>query len=287
MTESRGGPRLPHYRRRWFQYPALAAGLYLAWMGAACACQDRLLFPRHMLRGADARMPLPFGVEGMWLEPVPGVRVEAWFLVGSGRSAAQPGPAVLFAHGNAELIEDQLDVAGAYRALGFSVLLPEYRGYGRSGGTPSEATITADFAAFVDRLAARPEVDRRRIVYHGRSLGGGVAAQLAVRRRPAAMILESTFSSVVAFAHRYGVPEWLVRNPFRTDRVIGTFDFPMLIVHGTTDDVVPVSHARRLHELAPRARYVEFAAGHNDLEPTSEALWREVVALLKRAELIP
>src|SRR5690606_34255575 len=100
-------------------------------------------------------------------------RVEAWLLPGDGVSAERPGPAVVFAHGNAELIDHWPGALARYRRLGVSVVLPEYRGYGRSAGRPSESAIRDDLRALHARLSSHPMVDVTRLVYHGRSLGGG------------------------------------------------------------------------------------------------------------------
>jgi fermentation-respiration switch protein FrsA (DUF1100 family) len=89
----------------------------------------------------------------------------------------------------------------------------EYRGYGRASGTPSQAALVADGARFYDWLAARPEVDRRRIVLQGTSLGGAIATAVAAERKPAALVLECTFTSMGALAHGYGLPTVLCKHP--------------------------------------------------------------------------
>lgn len=235
---------------------------YLAWFGLVYFAQSRLLYQREVAGKAMMSVPAKEGEE-VWLTAADGVRVEAWFLPGAGRSARSPGPAVIYTHGNAELIENNLDRARFYAAHGVSVLMPEYRGYGRSGGEPSESAIAADMEAFYDLLVQRPEVDRARVFLHGRSLGGGVAAELAQRKKPAGLILESTFTSVAGFAWKFGVPPVLVRNPYRTDARIGSLGCPILILHGADDEAIPAAHGRALHALAG-SRYYEGPGGHND-----------------------
>ncbi|HRR86970.1 MAG TPA: alpha/beta hydrolase, partial [Phycisphaerae bacterium] len=131
----------------------------------------------------------------------------------------------------------------------------------------------------------REDVDPGRIAIHGRSLGGGVAAQIAARRKPAALILESTFTSVASYAQKYCVPKLLVRHPFRTDLVLPELDVPVLVFHGTRDDIVPVKHGRRLAKLARNAVYVEYDCGHNDAPgPGNEAdYWGRIEAFLEEA----
>jgi fermentation-respiration switch protein FrsA (DUF1100 family) len=249
---------------------------YVAWCGAAYLLQDKILFPCPRAAEPDAVAVRRDGIERIWLATDDGARVESWYLAASGRTASAPGPALIFTHGNGELIDDWPAALEPYRQWGVSILLPEYRGYGRSTGTPSQAAIVADMEQAFQWLAQRPEVDGSRIILHGRSLGGGVAAALAARRPPAALILESTFTSVGAFFNRFAVPEFVCTNPFATDRVVATLGCPVLIFHGSHDEVVPVAHGRRLHELAPRSRYIEMDAGHNDLPPDREQYWASI-----------
>ena len=115
--------------------------------------QRALLFPRGFVRGDDAIARRVPRLERWWHETEAGA-VEAWFVPGEGVSADRPGPAVLHAHGNAELIEHWVEPLARYRRLGVSLLLVEYRGYGRSAGRPGEEAIRADTRAFYDRLVA-------------------------------------------------------------------------------------------------------------------------------------
>ena len=214
--------------------------------------------------------------------------MEAWFFPAKPDPSGKPAPVVIYFHGNAELIDQQERIVEGYSKLGLSVFLPEYRGYGRSAGKPSEKEIGADMIRFYDRLIQRGDVDPSRIVFHGRSVGGGVAADLAVRRAPAALILESTFSSIASMALKFGAPPFLLKHPFRTDRVVEALDVPILIFHGTRDTVVPVSHGRRLHKLARGSTYVEYNSDHNDFpgDGNDEAYWREIQAFLVRPGIL-
>ncbi|UCD27940.1 MAG: alpha/beta hydrolase, partial [Planctomycetota bacterium] len=114
------------------------------------------------------------------------------------------------------------------------------------------------------------------------SLGGGVAAQLAARRRPVAMILESSFSSVAVMAHKYGCPMFLARHPFRTDKVITKLDIPILIFHGKRDSIIPAWHGRKLRDLAPKDTYIEYNCGHNDFPGrfNEDEYWGEIEKFL-------
>lgn len=279
-------PTTRWHRRWWLRLPLYGLLSYGLWCAALYFGQDRLLFRRDLVR-PPPREQLTWAAQAIRLEVGidDGGRVEAWFLPAPGANPEHPAPVAVFFHGNAELIDDMSWFVRKYHALGCSVLLPEYRGYGRSAGTPSEEAIVADAARFYDLMIQRPDVDRRRIVFHGRSLGGGVAAQAAARRKPAALILESTFTSVAVMAHNYFAPMCLARNPFRTDRVLPELDIPVFVAHGTLDAVIPVEHGRQLGKLAKQGAYVEYTCGHDDLPPPGQETehWRQIADFLAHA----
>jgi fermentation-respiration switch protein FrsA (DUF1100 family) len=263
---------------------ALLALLLVYWV-VLWPLQRFIVFPRPAHSAPEPPAVAVAGLERLWLETEAG-RVEAWFMPGAGRSARRPGPAVIFAHGNAEVIDDWATRLRPYVWRGVSVLIPEYRGYGRSAGRPGQAAITDDFVRFHDRLAAREEVDLRRIVFHGRSLGGGVACALAAQRRPAALVLTSTFTSVPALAARLGVPRFLVRDPFDSLAFLRGHEGPVLLMHGRHDTVVPYRHAEALRAAAPRARLVPLDSDHNDFPMESPLVWREIFGLLAQAGIL-
>ena len=219
------------------------------------------------------------GLEKLWLNTDEG-RVEAWLLPGKGVSATTPGPAVIAAHGNAELIEYMAPLMTGWQELGFSVLLPEYRGFGRSAGSPSQEAVTADYVAFYDLLAARPDVDKHSIIFHGRSLGGGVACALAAERTPAALVLQSTFTSVTRMARGYLLPSMFVRDPFDNLSVLRSLAVPVLLVHGRHDSMIPFEHSEDLAAAAANATLVPYDADHNDCPPVWSAFWSDVEAFL-------
>jgi fermentation-respiration switch protein FrsA (DUF1100 family) len=243
------------------------------------------LFPRHLLRadpkaGADVR-----GVEKLGID-VPDGRVEAWFLPSEGAEAGRPAPLVIFAHGNGELIEHWPAALDPYRKMGLHVLLPEYRGYGRSAGLPSERAIVGDYVRFYDLACARPDVDGRRVVFHGRSLGGGVVCALAQARRPAALVLESTFTSVPDVARRWLVPKALIEDRFDNASAVASLDVPILVLHGTCDRVVPFDHGVTLSRLARRARLVRYDCDHNDLPRSFDGYWADLRRFLEEQGIL-
>ncbi len=255
---------------------ALAGGLLVL-----TALQRSILFPIGHIPPPPADWPRPAGLVRVDV-PHDGGHSEGWLLPGRGRSPASPGPVVFFAHGNGELIDYAAPALEPYRQRGISVALLEYRGYGRSGGSPSEQALVADVVDFYDAVTARPEVDPDQTLAHGRSLGGGVMCGLARRRPLRGLILESTFRSVKVIARRFMLPGVFVADPFDNEAAVRAFEGPALVIHGTRDEIIPFEHGRTLARLAPDAALVEFTAGHNDL-PHGARYWQAIDDLLARA----
>ncbi|MEM7624524.1 MAG: alpha/beta hydrolase [Planctomycetota bacterium] len=264
---------------RWFLIVLLVG--FVGVFGLLVFAQRLLVFPgAYFPFGVTSS--LPEGAE-RWTREIDGGTVDAIVMPGRGAAPETPGPAVVFFHGNGETIDLWADEMGWYAERGYTVLLPEYRGYGRSAGKPSQAAIVEDAAAFHDRLAALPTVDAERIVFHGRSLGGGVAAQLAIQRKPRALILASTFTSVTdAALGPIPVPAFIIKDPFPVEPVLKEYDGPVLILHGKTDQAVNVSHARRNAEAAADATLVIYSeANHNDM-PNGHGSWDDILPFLDR-----
>jgi len=260
--------------------------VYAVYLVAGYLLQDRMLFPREY-----AGKPDPLLVPGNVVEltrQVDGVTVTAWLVRAPVATPETPAPLMQYFHGNGELMDHQDEVLLGYSRMGVSVLQVEYRGYGRSGGVPSQAALTDDAIWFLDQVIQRPEVDAARIILHGRSVGTGVAGQvldhlLDEERPPHAVVLDSPFTSITAMAWRMGFPPFVVRHPFRTDRVLPHYDGPVLINHGSADEVIPFHHGQRLAELAPNARFVAYPdASHNTLPPNDQRwnYWQDIEAVV-------
>jgi fermentation-respiration switch protein FrsA (DUF1100 family) len=238
----------------------------LAFAGAlfafACFAGRRVLFPAPPLP-REGEWPIGETVQRVWLE-TPSARSEALLLAAEPRGG-EPAPLLLYAHGNGELIDYWAGEFEPLRAAGVSVLLVEYPGYGRSSGSPSQASIAQSMVAAFDWAVAQPGVDRARVAGYGRSLGGGAVCALARERALAALVLESTFTSVTALAAElFHLPGFLVRDPFDNLAAVGAFPGPVLVLHGERDEMIPFEHARRLHAANPRARLHGLPCGHND-----------------------
>ncbi|NCA73189.1 MAG: alpha/beta hydrolase [Sphingobacteriia bacterium] len=175
---------------------------------------------------------------------------------------------LLFFHGNAGNISHRGDSIAILQRLGLSVLIIDYRGYGRSGGRPSEAGLYLDAQAAWDHLIDDRRIAPERIILFGRSLGAGVAADLAARVRPAGVILEAGFSSARDMArHLYPVLHHvlLMRYDFDAAARLGQVRAPVLILHSQGDEIVPDALGRRLFAAASEPkRFVTLRGGHND-----------------------
>jgi uncharacterized protein len=194
-----------------------------------------------------------------------GVRLHGWWY-----SLSAGDPAVLLLHGNAGNISTRVPLAAAYLGRGVSIFLLDYRGYGRSEGAPTEEGLYLDAEAALDFLGERIGFDR--IVVHGRSLGGAVAAQLVSRRAVAGAILEASFTDLLEMARSAYpfVPGALLRGlagRFDTRSMIHDALVPVLVVHGTEDQVVPFTMGQAIHRAAPepKAWLPVPGAGHNDV----------------------
>lgn len=229
----------------------------ICYLGAACGLQRRLLYPRPPAPATPP--PLPHSAIRTWVGS--SGDSEAWLL----RPDEAQGrfPVVIFAHGNGELIDHWTSAFSPLIDRGIGVLLVEYPGYGRSKGAPTESSITDAMLSAYDFVVAEPEVDESRVVAFGRSLGGGAACTLALRRPIAALVLESSFTSVRSIARRFGVPGPLVLDPFDSLDAIRRIDAPVLVLHGEYDQIIPVAHGEELAR-ASGTELVRMKCGHND-----------------------
>jgi hypothetical protein len=189
----------------------------------------------------------------------------------------------VFAHGNGELIDDWRAPMEMLRRAGVHVLLVEFPGYAYSDGRPGRRALRETFAAAFDRLVAHPDVDPERIVAMGRSLGAGVAADLALERPVGALVLLSAFTSAGDMAWQsFRVPPFVVRDRFDNRRALATFDGPVLLFHGRSDDIIPFAHAERLAALREETEVIALACAHNDCLDAWPAVVEGVLELLGR-----
>ena len=248
------------------------AGLWMVWGRLV----DSMVF--HPSPGADLR-PAQVGLAGedVFLETEDGVRIHAFWLPAPGADRA-----ILYLHGNAGNASHRLPIAAALVAQGASVLLLDYRGYGKSEGRASEAGVYADARAALAHLVTARALPESRIVVFGSSLGGAVAVDLARDRALAGVILESTFSSLADVARDVlPIAAPFVRGRFDSAAKIARVRAPLLFVHGDRDEIIPFRLGRALFEAAPEPKTFETlaGAGHND---TFEAGGRAYLERIRR-----
>jgi len=214
--------------------------------------------------------PSGLAYEDAWFHAEDGTRLHGWFVPQPDAKAV-----VLFLHGNAGNISSRaytLNVLNQRHRL--TVLAFDYRGYGRSEGAPSERGILDDARAARAWLARRTGVAERDIVLMGRSLGGGVAVDLAAEDGARGLVLASTFTSLpdVGAHHFRWIPTHVLMS-LRLDSLsrIEQYRGPLLQSHGNADRVIPYELGVRLFEAAPGPkRFVTIANGaHNDPQPES------------------
>jgi pimeloyl-ACP methyl ester carboxylesterase len=249
-------------RKKHFVSLALAiAGTYVLVAVVAFALQRRLIYPQ---RGTGRVPELP----GTTLETINGERgrrVHALYAKADGDA-----PTVVHFHGNGEELTDMAGFVALFRSRGFGVLAVEYPGYGLSlGHEPNETDIYHDAEIALGDLHEKKGVPRERIVLSGQSLGTGVAVEMARRDHGARVVLFSPYTSIADVANRYFpiLPNrWLVRDRFDSAKKAPAIRVPVLVVHGTDDEVIPFALGKELAGLFPNARFVSLDKGrHNDL----------------------
>jgi len=237
--------------------------------------QDKLIFqPRPLAeperQAIATRHP---EVADIFLQAADGTRLHAWHL-----KSAPGAPLVIYFGGNAEEVSWMLDELPRHGS-GASWLLVDYRGYGSSGGTPSEQSLESDAAAWYDHFAATSP----RIVAFGRSLGSGVAVHLAAERRLEGIVLIAPFDSMVQVGKRHYplLPvDWLLRHRFDSISLAPKLTTPLLCIVATHDEVIPAEHAQRLYEAwAGPKKMVALAAGHNSIDGHPD-YWPSIRAFL-------
>ncbi len=236
-----------------------------------------LYFPSRVLSAS----PDSFGLtsEELTLPSSDGVVLRGWRIRGGGKRA------LLFFQGNAGNASDRLDRARILnRRFGLDVFLVDYRGYGRSSGSPDEEGLYRDARA-VYAAALERGFPPERILVFGESLGSAVGIDLASEKPCGGLILETPFYSILAMArvHYPFVPRFLVRSRFDSAAKIGAISAPKLFLVAERDEIAPASQGRELYERAPppKTLFVIPGAGHNDTYVTGgEAYWREWEKLL-------
>lgn len=189
------------------------------------------------------------------------VALHGWFVPHDSTSLT-----VLYFHGNAGNISGRLQTIQLLHRLGVNVFIFDYRGYGKSQGTPSEQGTYQDAEAAWNYLTNNRQITDSNIVIMGRSLGGAVAAWLAARKSPAASVIESTFTSAGALGadvYPWLPVRWMIEYEYNTQEYIERIDSPIFMAHSRDDQVVPFQHGETLFHLASEPKvFVELTGSH-------------------------
>jgi fermentation-respiration switch protein FrsA (DUF1100 family) len=217
-----------------------------------------------------------FSYRDVNFEAADGTALHGWFFPAEGEQRGS----LLFLHGNAENISTHFANVAWLTGAGFDVLAFDYRGYGRSSGSPDLAGLHQDAAAALESLIAQPEADPDRIAVLGQSLGGAVAlgavAESPHKGRLRALVVEGAFSDYRALAREKLAAFWLtwplqwplsltIDNRYSPKAAAGALSpLPLLIIHGEEDDIVPPAHGDMLFEAAgePKAIWRLPETGH-------------------------
>ena len=223
-----------------------------------------IFFPAGYPEGNYSLIPRSLSVQDHWFTTSDGVRLHGWLV-----RADSGSPVLLFSHGNAGNISHRLDLVRQLHSLGCTVFVYDYRGYGRSEGSPTEEGVYLDGLAAFDYLSSLDGIDSRRLVLYGRSLGGAVSVDVATHRSPAALILESTFSSardVAAHLYSFLPARFFLHSKFDSEAKIRSITLPLLVLHGSVDSIIPIALGRKLFNAAnpPKEFYEIPGASHND-----------------------
>ncbi len=242
---------------------AYGALLLLAWR-----LQNRLALPGARMRLIPpAQAGMPDG-EIVDVTTADGVRLRGWYLPASPtRGARLPTPGLLWFYGNLETVTGLAPIVRWLRPPDVALLILDYRGYGESGGSPSEQGLYADAEAAWTYLTTRPEVDASRIAVYGRSVGAVPALHLATTRLVKAVVLESPFSSAAEMArvHYPMLPSFIVRLSMNNLERAARLTAPLLVFHGTEDNIALPRMGRAVAEAGHARELVMIqGAGHNE-----------------------
>jgi uncharacterized protein len=273
----------------------VTAALLLAIAVLLLARPEALLFhPSPTVAATPAQLALPF--ERVEIATPDGETLVAWLVPADPRGPLADSPGVLlYCHGNAGNIGGRVHLLPDLRALGLTILMFDYRGYGESSGRATVAGTRLDIQAVWDHLIEQRGFTPAQIVLWGRSLGGAVAIDQAARvseagTPPRALIVESSFTSTLdigAEVYPWLPVRWLGRKlDYPSQDLISTVAAPVLIAHSPDDDLIPPSHGQALLDaaaagLATTTRFVTLSGGHNHghlAEPEHRAAIVELLA---------
>jgi uncharacterized protein len=251
---------------------------------AACFMDERFIF---FPSAAIEATPNDYGVdyEDVYFTTADNVRLNGWFVP---YAAAQT--TLLWFHGNGGNISHRARGAMLlHNKVKANIFMIDYRGYGRSEGVASEAGTYEDASAALRHLRSRGDIDPKRIVFFGQSLGSAVAADLGGREECLAVILEAPFASIREMAkaiYPYLPLGPLIKTRYDVVEKVKAVKAPLLVVHGDRDDIVPFEQGKRVFAAAtgPKEFHALVGAHHNDtFEVGGDAYFEVIKDFIDRA----
>lgn len=246
---------------------------YLAFLITIYFMQDRMLYyPEREISQTPKDIGLEY--EEVSLRTKDNVNISGWYI-----TAKHEKGVLLFCHGNAGNISHRLESISIFHNLGLSVLIFDYRGYGKSEGKPSEKGTYRDAESAWNYLVEVKQKSPDRIIVFGRSLGAAIAADIALKKIPAGLILESSFMSVPEMGKKHypWIPvKYVSKFHYSTIDKILSITCPKLIVHSPDDEIVPFEQGKSLFEKAVQPKeFLKIRGGHNEGFLISGDLYRE------------
>ena len=266
-------------RSFWFRVVRIPILVYLGIVVVMVFFEQSLIFfPTRYPDGAWHPSDLMF--EDAEFRAADGTRLHGWFVpCDNGRAV------ILFSHGNGGNLSHRADILRELHRLRASVMIYDYRGYGRSEGSPDEPGVLADARAARAWLAKRAGIGDREIVQMGESLGGGVAVDLAAADGARGLVLISTFTSLpdVAAIHYPWLPaRLLMRTRLDSLAKIANYHGPLLQIHGDADSIVPYTLGRRLFDATNEPKHFVTIRGADHNDPLNAEFYREVDSFLDK-----
>lgn len=238
-----------------------------------------MFFPDRYPAGEWDARGLPVAPADHTFQTSDGVRLHGWFFrAGDGRA-----PVIVWLHGNGGNITHRAPIAAEIARRGISVFLPEWRGYGKSEGRPSESGLYRDALAAYDH--ARGTLGSGDIVMYGESLGGPYAAYVATRRPVRAVIIENSFPSLAELGNALYAPipiGWTAPRAMTTTRWLNEAGVPVLVMHGRRDQVIPFALGQKLYDglRGPKEMLVSETASHSEIPSVDGKRYFEAIERL-------
>lgn len=271
-------------KKTMISFLVVVACIYLAVAGGMYVKQRSFqYFPQHSAK-TGFEDPAKFGLDGFVAASIAtddGETLVSWLALPPKPDA----PVILYMHGNAGTLGDRAERFKVFHQEGFGVLVPSWRGYGGSTGSPTEKGLMSDGRAAMKFLQQKG-VPASRVILFGESLGSGVATQLAANpdTSPMAVVLEAPYTSAADVARKryWFLPiELLMKDQFRSIDFAPRVTAPVFIFHGTADRVVPYAQGERLYDTFTGPKEFLSMEGNGHIDPLTEVSWGAIKDFLR------